>query len=98
MRKRFVVALDSNTQEQNDQFKDYIRVHRLGWWYWIDGFWLLIDSSGELTAKKLRTDLGKIYSNVHKLVLELKGNDDTWSGFGPTSEDKNMFSWLNRNW
>ncbi len=98
MRKRFVVALDSNTGEQNEQFKEYIRDLRLGWWYWLDGFWLLTDSSGELTASELRDDLGEIYPGVRKLVLELRGDDDTWAGFGPKNDAKNMFSWLKRNW
>tara|TARA_B100000959_G_scaffold244599_1_gene268639 strand:- start:2911 stop:3207 length:297 start_codon:yes stop_codon:yes gene_type:complete len=98
MKKRFVVALDSNTKKQNDEFKEYIEEHGFAWWYWIDGFWLLVDSSGKLTASKLRTDLGEIYPGVHMLVLELQGDDDTWSGFGPNTENRNMFSWLERNW
>jgi len=98
MKKRFVIALDSHTKAQDDAFKEYISNKKYGWWYWIDGFWLLVDSSGELTANKLRTDLGEIYPGVHKLVLELHGNGDKWSGFGPNSETKNMFSWLKKNW
>lgn len=98
MKKRFVVALDSSNKSQNDSFVEYIKDKGYGWWHWIDNFWLLTDSSGNLTAAKLRTDLGEIYPGVHKLVLELRGNDDDWAGFGPNSEKKNMFSWLKSNW
>ncbi|PSS71686.1 hypothetical protein AYI85_04935 [Shewanella algae] len=98
MKKRFAVALDSNTKAQNELFKQYIKENGYGWWYWIDGFWLLVDSSGKLTANQLRDDLGEFYPGVHKLVLELRGDDDTWSGYGPKSEKKNMFSWIKKNW
>lgn len=98
MKKRFAVALDSYTDVQNKEFKAYIKDNGYGWWHWINGFWLLVDSTGELTAKKLRDDLGVIYPGVHKLILELNGDDDTWSGYGPRTGDKDMFSWLNKNW
>lgn len=98
MKKRFVVALNSNTKEQNDVFKEYIKANGYGWWYWIDGFWLLTDRNGNLTAKKLREDLGEIYPGVRLLVLELRSGDDTWSGHGPKQEGRNMFAWLRRNW
>ncbi len=98
MKKRFVVALDSSAKSQNESFISYIKDNRLGWWHWIGNFWLLVDSSGTLTAAKLRTDLGEIYQGVNKLVLELRDNDDTWAGFGPKTENKDMFAWLKRNW
>lgn len=98
MKKRFVVALDSYTDIQNNEFKSYIKDNGYGWWHWINGFWLLVDNTGDLTAKKLRDDLAVIYPGVHKLILELRGDDDTWSGFGPKTENKDMFSWLKKNW
>ena len=98
MNKRFAVALDSSTKAQNEEFVKYIRDNGYGWWHWIDNFWLLTSSSGELTAEKLRDDLGEIYPGVHKIVLELRGDNDIWSGFGPKSENKNMFTWLKKYW
>ncbi|WP_286816929.1 hypothetical protein [Marinobacter sp. UBA3607] len=98
MKKRFVVALDSSTKEQDEKFKEYIKTNKYGWWHWIDGFWLLVDSSGQLTAKKLRSDLDEFYPRVRRVVLELRDNDDTWSGFGPKKDGKSMFDWLHRNW
>jgi hypothetical protein len=98
MKKRFVVALNSNTEEQNKKFKEYIKKNGYGWWYWIDGFWLLTDSKGKLTASKLRTDMDEFYPGVRRLVLEMRDGDDTWSGFGPKKDGKNMFDWLHHNW
>jgi hypothetical protein len=98
MKRRFVVGLDSSTKEQNQEFIEFIRGRQLGWWHWISNFWLLTDPGGKLSAIELRLELGKIYPGVHTLVLELSEKDDTWSGFGPKGEDRNMFKWLNDYW
>lgn len=99
MRKRFVIALDSGTKAQNDQLLEYITSGGYGWWSWINGFWLLVDPAGKLDANKLRVDLGNIYPSVKMLILEIHGNADGWSGFGPNGDgDKSMFTWLKENW
>lgn len=98
MKKRFVVALDSHTDAQDLKFKEYVNNASLGWWYWIDGFWLLVDHDSALTATQLRKDLESIYSGVTLFVLEISGNDHTWSGFGPNAPEKDMFKWLRETW
>ena len=30
--------------------------------------------------------------------MELTDDGETWSGFGPHSENQNMFTWIHRNW
>lgn len=98
MKKRFIVLLDSETREQNKKFKSYIKEDKYNWWHWLNNSWLVIDESGELTAAKLRTDLADFFPGVHKLVIELKDKNDTWAGYGPSTEDENMFKWLKKNW
>jgi hypothetical protein len=101
MRKRFVVCLNSSTPEQNKAFKDYISETGMGWWHWLGDTWLLTDSSGVRTAEGIRAKLKELYPGVHQLVLELRGKDDTWAGFGPNGANgssKDMFKWLRENW
>lgn len=98
MKKRFVVALDSHTGAQDVKFKEYVKNAGYGWWYWIDGFWLVVDATGSQSAQKFREDLSVIYPGVTLMVIEINGNNDTWAGFGPNGEDKNMFTWLKENW
>ncbi|HGS5167847.1 TPA: hypothetical protein ACMDUA_005185 [Vibrio harveyi] len=95
--KKYLVALDSNNKSQNDDFKEYIRTNGFGWWYWIDGFWILTDSKDKLTASDLRTKLNDFYPNVRRLVIELRSDDYSWSGYGPSTESRNMFNWLHEN-
>lgn len=93
---KFLIALDNSTKEQNEKFVDFINEKGYGWWHWIDNFWI-IDTSSKLTAVELRNELGELYPNINKLVIELKNNNFTWAGYGPSNENNNMFDWLKRN-
>ena len=99
MKKRFVVLLDATTKEQSDAFLAAARGKGLSWWHWIRNAWLFVDSSGAMTASELRELADVHYPGVDKIVLELRPDgSDTWSGYGPTKEGKNMFSWVQKNW
>jgi hypothetical protein len=96
--KRFIISLDKTTNSQEKEFIEYIKENRYGWWHWLSHTWLIVDSRDYLNAAKLRDKLDEIFPSVYNLVIELRSKDDTWSGFGPTSEEKNMFNWLEKNW
>lgn len=98
MRRKFAVALDSSNAEQNAKLREFIKNNGLGWWYWINNFWLLTDSKGRLSAQDIREELGKIYPGVHCIVLSLDKDGDSWSGYGPNNSEKNMFNWLRETW
>lgn len=98
MKKRFVVALNSSTVEQDRQFVEWLH-GPYGYWHWLKNLWLISDSAGVLTAADIRTKTNEIYGNVHKLVLELRSDGtDTWSGLGSGSAERNMFKWIHENW
>ena len=96
-KKRFVVLLASETDEQVRAFKAYIEEHHLGFWHWLSGSWLLTDPSNIQTAEGLRDALNTTHPRINKLVLEILG-DDFWSGYGPGGEERNMFTWLKTTW
>jgi hypothetical protein len=98
MKKRFIVALDNTTPEQNEEFKAYVVGAGLNWWHWISNVWLLIDNEGKWGITQLREKVREFYPGETVLVLELGPYDDTWSGFGPKGEKQNMFPWLEDNW
>lgn len=98
MRKRFIVTLDSSTDEQDKAFIGFIREHGLGWWHWISTNWMLVDSKGKFTAKTLRSELMRIYPSINMIIIEISDEGDTWAGFGPNGEKKNMFTWLKNTW
>lgn len=98
MKKRFVVCLDSSTPEQNKIFKSFLQENKLGWWHWLATTWLVSDSKGKYTAKDIRDTVKRCFPGVHMIVLEIRGADDTWAGFGSSKPDKNMFDWLKENW
>ncbi|AYZ32601.1 hypothetical protein [Serratia sp. FDAARGOS_506] len=98
MRRKYIVALDSSTAEQNEEFRKYIKKNGMGWWHWLNNFWLLTDSEGKKTAGDIRTDIRKFFPGIRLLVLQIDKEGDTWAGFGPNSDEKNMFTWLKSTW
>ncbi|MGA2645754.1 MAG: hypothetical protein ABSF15_13660 [Candidatus Sulfotelmatobacter sp.] len=97
MKKRFVVGLASSTPQQEEAFKESLLP--LAWWHWVKTMWLIIDEDGILTAADLRDKVKECYPGVFSMVLELRSDGtDTWAGFGPKSEQKNMFTWMKNVW
>ena len=51
MKKRFVVCYSDNIPKEKEMhFIQFIKDNKLGWWHWISNMWLLVDSSGQMTA------------------------------------------------
>ena len=52
-RRRFVIAADGLSSEDEEKLRDQIR--QLGaWWHWIDNVWLLTTHDEAPTAKSIR--------------------------------------------
>ncbi len=96
MKKRFVVAVAGLTTSETKQVSNLFR-DKYGWWHWIDGFWLLTDSSNTLTTKDIRDMIATVKPNSRRIVLEVSNSGD-WSGHGPNSEKKDMFRWIRETW
>lgn len=98
MNKRFIVLLERSTKEQNDAFLSFAKKHKLGWWHWIPNAWLLKGKDTTINASEIREAARDAYGSANNFVIELNEDGDTWSGFGPKTEKRNMFNWIHRNW
>ena len=98
MKKRFIVSVDNFTKEQDQLFIKYIEENGLEWWHWLSHTWLLVNPSGNISIEVLRDKVLEIYKSEYNLVVEITVNQDTWAGFGPLTDEKNMFEWLHSNW
>jgi hypothetical protein len=98
MRKRFIICLNSSTEEQDKLLREFIAENKFGWWHWLNNVWLLFSWDSMLSAVDIRNKIDAIYPEVRNLVLELNAEFDTWAGFGPSSPEQNMFKWLKENW
>lgn len=97
MSKRFAALLANCSKEEEDAVTQYVK-NKFGWWHWLPNVWL-ISTSTDLTARKLRDDLQQIVPKKHMLILELSDTGhDTWSGFGPATDEQNMFAWIRKYW
>ncbi len=97
MKKRFVIAINDSTKDQDELFLEYIGTNNFGWWHWIDNFWLLVDSEGKITAKELHNNVMRIYSNNFNFVMEVK-EIPAWWAYGAKEEHRNMFTWIEEHW
>ncbi|MDP9524256.1 hypothetical protein [Pseudomonas putida] len=98
MKKRFVVMIDSSTDEQNNEFLKWVKKEKVGWWHWINNSWLISNRSGHLSAGTIRDKITEIFPGENTLVIELSEGEGTWSGYGPTKEGNDMFRWIKENW
>ncbi|MBP6739569.1 MAG: hypothetical protein KA146_06245 [Leptospiraceae bacterium] len=98
MKKRFIVCVTGSTDEEDMTFINFIKDNKLGWWHWISNVWLIVDSHGVFSVSELRDYVKEIFSGEHLLVIELNEQGDTWAGFGPATESKNMFDWIKKSW
>jgi len=98
MKKRFVVAVESSTSEQSAALVEFFEERGVGWWHYLPNLWLISDSNGKLDASEIRDELRLLIPGEHSLVLEFRADGDTWAGFGPKSERRNMFKWIRGNW
>lgn len=98
MKKRFIICVNSSTKEQETKFLGFIKNENVGWWHWLSNTWLIYDLNNGITAAHLRDKAVEIFEQENVLVIELGKDYDTWQGFGPSSEDKNMFKWLHDYW
>lgn len=98
MSKRFAILLGECTKAQEEAVKAYIQIPGTAWWHWLPNAWLLSDPSGKLTANKLRDDLRQVIPGMFMLVLEFSDAGYTWAGFGPKTNEKDMFKWIRENW
>jgi hypothetical protein len=92
MKKFFVVGIEPMTAEQDRSFIEYLRGLRVGWWHWIPNFWLVTGNT-EAGCSEIRDELDRIAPGNTNLVLEV--DPINWAGFGPTTDERNMFVWLN---
>ncbi len=91
--RRFIIAAD-NLRAQ--EFAEYLDGNGLGWWHWIENFWLVTaQNRTEISADILQNKVNAFSDSSRCIVIELHGSH-TWSGHGPQNSDggTNMFDWV----
>lgn len=96
MKQRFLVAIDSPNDTLDQEIRKLFEDQGLGWWHWIDGFWLLTSHNSDVTAATIRDGIGEISKN-RVLVMEID-KYTSWAGRGPQTEENNMFNWIYNTW
>jgi len=58
----------------------------------------LKSSHTDLKAADIRDAARDAFGQARNFVIELNEDGDSWSGFGPKGEPRDMFKWIHRNW
>ncbi|HWK96319.1 MAG TPA: hypothetical protein VNR39_12940 [Pseudolabrys sp.] len=102
MRRRFVIAAEPLTAEQEAKLRDYIG--KLGaWWHWIANFWLLTiredtAAHADASAEKIRDFIYELNPKAKIVVFEFP-EDITWAASGTlNSKGKRLSDWLKEPW
>lgn len=97
MNKRVAIATDGFSPEQKTAFSKWVKSKGFGWWHWIQDFWLLTAPSERLDINEVINKLNEISPGSNKFVIEIP-TPAYWTGFGPNTEERNMFTWLKETW
>jgi hypothetical protein len=97
MRRRFVIAAEGLTDEQETEFRTYIKT-KGAWWHWIANFWLLTTTDQKLNTAEIRDQLKTLNGDVTTVVFEFPEDVD-WATFGKkNASGKEMTEWLKESW
>lgn len=95
--RKFAVAVEGMSKEQEKAFLAFCKSKKLGWWHWIGNFWLLLDSSDSVSVSDIRDGIKSITGSSACIVLAVR-ESGAWAGVSKTEPKGKMFEWIRRNW
>jgi hypothetical protein len=95
--KRYVVATEALTEEQQRAFAARLPQPQFGWWHWLPNFWLVVDTYGTTNADYIRDQLASV-SGIQSFVGEVEPK--FWSGMFTQDKMRRdaMAMWLTEHW
>lgn len=96
MKRFFVIGIDPISKEETEGIEEWLNESEVSWWHWIDGMWLVVSRDSAISVSDIRNNIHIIANDATNLVVEIE--PVTWSGFGPKSKERNMFTWIRQNW
>ena len=94
---RYMAAVDGMTNLDDAAFMEFLKEKNVDWWHWLPGVWMMISDDDKISTEVIRDKLRDITGRKHSVIIEVSEHGD-WSGFGPTTTEKNMFKWLHDKW
>lgn len=97
MRRRFVIAAQGLTSEQETKLREYLASHG-AWWHWISNFWLLTGTDIKVTTADIRNHIKSLNADVRTVVFEFPEDTD-WASLGKKNDaGKDMTDWIKNTW
>lgn len=97
MKKRYIVSIDGNiTNQENENFNEFLKNKNVSSWHWLSNTWLIVDNSDSLSSEELCEKSIEIFNNRRNIIVDISSRK--WSGYGPQTENEDMFKWFDDNW
>jgi hypothetical protein len=99
MNRRFVIAVEGLTSDEQDEFRQFLAAHG-SWRHWVDNFWLLSITSGDeiISVGLIRDRIKEINYDTRAIVFEFP-EDISWATLGKmNAKGRRMADWLKSTW
>ncbi len=94
MKRQFVVVVnDESALVVNATVERLNKFPGVKWSHYMKGLWQIVDTSGALTAAKLRVGIREALPDTMVIAFEITG-ESKWSGWVPVK----MADWIANNW
>lgn len=96
MSRRFAIGANPMTADEKAAIRRWLG-EDCAWWNWINGLWLIRSNKGFHTTETIREKFRELAPDADIIVIQIP-HGDTWSGYGPSDEQRNMFRWIKNTW
>lgn len=96
MIRRFVVGANPMTAKEKAAIRKWLG-GTCAWWNWINGLWLIRSREDSHTTETICDKFHELAPDAHIIVIQIPLGD-TWSGYGPSDEEHDMFKWIDKTW
>lgn len=97
MKKRYFVAVEGLTPEQEKSLLGYFKEQGVAWWHHIANVWLIVDRKDNVSAQGIRDKIKEIATMGGPCLIMQVHDDITWSGLYRSGR-KDTFDWIKKTW
>lgn len=99
MKRRYIIGVDSLSEELNAQFRVFLEHERGYWWNWVPGLWLHVGAESHAkTGDDIRIFLKSLRPRPQRIFVMEVFNDDQIMWATMPARDHGMMDWINGVW
>jgi hypothetical protein len=98
MKRRFVIAVDGLTAQNEKLLQDHLLQYGY-WWHWISNLWLFVTRDEAVSATEISEKIVSLQDDHPRVFVMEIPEDVTWTTFGKKNKKgQDMSDWLKKTW